>query len=100
MGFSRPATFYHIVLPQALVAILPVYKGELISMLKMTSVVGYIAIRDLTSASDLIRSRTFDAFFPLVMVAVLYFLLSWSFSIVLGYFERCVGRHRVGRSGG
>jgi len=43
----------------------------------MTSIVGYIAVQDLTKASDIIRSRTFDAFFPLIMVAVLYFLIAW-----------------------
>jgi polar amino acid transport system substrate-binding protein len=45
-------------------------------------------VQDLTKASDIIRSRTFDAFFPLVMVAVLYFLVSWLLLQVLEYFER------------
>ncbi|MDD3051967.1 MAG: ABC transporter substrate-binding protein/permease, partial [Candidatus Cloacimonetes bacterium] len=88
MGFSKFRTFQHIILPQAVRMILPVYKGEIISMVKMTSVVGYIAVQDLTKASDLIRSRTFDAFFPLFMVAILYFLLSWLLLQVLGYIER------------
>jgi ABC-type arginine/histidine transport system permease subunit len=88
MGFTRVGTFRHIVLPQALQRILPVYKGEFISMVKMTSIVGYVAVEDLTKASDIIRSRTFDAFFPLVTVAVLYFLVSWVLIQVLGYLER------------
>ena len=67
MGFTPTSTFLHIVMPQALLRILPVYKGEFISLVKMTSIVGYIAVEDLTKASDLIRSRTFDAFFPLVL---------------------------------
>ena len=71
MGFSRAQTFLHVVLPQTVRRILPVYKGEFISLVKMTSIVGYIAVQDLTKASDIVRSRTFDAFFPLVMVAVL-----------------------------
>jgi polar amino acid transport system substrate-binding protein len=54
----------------------------------MTSIVGYIAVQDLTKASDIIRSRTFDAFFPLIMVAVLYFLISWLLMMLLGYGER------------
>ncbi len=77
LGFTRIQTFTHIVAPQALRYILPVYKGEAISMIKMTSVVGYIAVQDLTRAADIIRSRTFDAFFPLIMVAILYFLFAW-----------------------
>ena len=88
MGFSRIDTFRHIVLPQALQRILPVYKGEFISMVKLTSIVGYVAVEDLTKASDIIRSRTFDAFFPLVTVAILYFLISWVLIQALDYLER------------
>jgi polar amino acid transport system substrate-binding protein len=65
-----------------------VYKGEFISLVKMTSIVGYIAVQDLTKASDIIRSRTFDAFFPLVMIAILYFLISWLLLQSLDYLER------------
>ena len=93
MGFTRVQTFTHIVLPQAVRRILPVYKGEMISLVKMTSVVGYIAVQDLTKASDIIRSRTFDAFFPLIMVAVLYFLISWLLMHSLGYVERRINPH-------
>ncbi len=88
MGFTRVATFRHIVLPQMVRRILPVYKGEFISLVKMTSIVGYIAVQDLTKAGDIIRSRTFDAFFPLVMVAILYFLISWLLLQSLEYAER------------
>jgi len=83
MGFGRVGTFVHIVLPQAVQRVLPVYKGEFIALVKMTAIVGYIAVQDLTKASDIIRSRTFDAFFPLIMVAVLYFLLAWLLTSLL-----------------
>jgi len=82
-GFTPFQTFLYIILPQAVKQVLPVYKGEFISMVKMTSVVGYIAVQDLTKAGDIIRSRTFDAFFPLVMVSAIYFLLSWLFGLFL-----------------
>ncbi|MDK9717763.1 MAG: ABC transporter substrate-binding protein/permease [Trichlorobacter sp.] len=88
LGFTKTSTFFHIVLPQMVRRILPVYKGEFISLVKMTSIVGYIAVQDLTKASDIIRSRTFDAFFPLVMVAILYFLISWTLMQFLEYLER------------
>lgn len=87
LGFSKIKTFIYIVLPQAIKSILPVYKGEIISLVKMTSIVGYIAVEDLTKAGDIIRSRTFDAFFPLIMVAVLYFLISWILIFSLTYLE-------------
>src|SRR5258708_14062040 len=94
MGFSRVQTFLHIVLPQHVQRILPVYKGEFISLVKMTSIVGYIAVQDLTKASDIIRSRTFDAFFPLVLIAVLYFLIAWALLLALEYLERKTGPQR------
>jgi polar amino acid transport system substrate-binding protein len=87
MGFTPVQTFRFIVLPQTVRRILPVYRGEFISLVKMTSIVGYIAVQDLTKASDIIRSRTFDAFFPLVMVAILYFLISWVLMLGLEYLE-------------
>ena len=65
-----------------------VYRGEFISLVKMTSIVGYIAVQDLTKASDIIRSRTFDAFFPLIMIAILYFAISWILMQSLEYLER------------
>ena len=83
LGFTPAQTFYNIVMPQAFKQVLPIYKGEVISLVKMTSIVGYIAVQDLTKVGDIIRSRTFDAFFPLIMVAVLYFILSWIFATIL-----------------
>lgn len=101
LGFTKAAAFRHVVLPQTVRRILPVYKGELVSMVKMTSVVGYIAVQDLTKASDLIRSRTFDAFFPLVLVAVLYFLVSGLLIHALGSVERWTDpRRKAARGGG
>lgn len=88
MGFSKVKTFIYIILPQTIRRILPVYKGEFITLVKMTSIVGYVAVQDLTKASDIIRSRTFDAFFPLVMIAILYFLISWVLLQFLEYLER------------
>lgn len=85
LGFTPVKTFCYIVMPQAFKQVLPVYKGELISLVKMTSIVGYIAVQDLTKVGDIIRSRTFDAFFPLIMVAILYFILAWIFSAVLDF---------------
>ena len=85
LGFTPFKTFIYIILPQAFKQVLPVYKGEVISMVKTTSIVGFIAVQDLTKVGDIIRSRTFDAFFPLIMVAVLYFIVSWLFAAVLDY---------------
>lgn len=93
-GFTRLQTFVYIVAPQALRHLLPVYKGEFISLMKMTSIVGYIAVQDLTKASDIIRSRTFDAFFPLIMAALIYLLLAWLLTWALGTIEISVDPKR------
>ena len=77
LGFNRCQTFFKVVLPQAMRQILPIYRGEFINMLKSTSIVGYIAIQDLTKVSDIIRSRTYEAFFPLIATALIYFATAW-----------------------
>ena len=74
MGFSHAHAFRRIVLPQAARAVWPLYTGQLTTLIKETSVVGYVAIMDLTKASDIIRSRTFQAFFPLFATAAVYFV--------------------------
>ena len=88
MGFNKIKTFIYIILPQTIRRILPIYKGEIITLVKMTSIVGYIAVQDLTKASDIIRSRTFDAFFPLILIAILYFLISLILIQSLDYLEK------------
>jgi len=83
MGFSKFKTFIIFILPQAVKLAAPVFKGEVTSLLKGTSVVGYIAIQDLTKMSDIIRNRTFDPFFPLLTVAVIYLAMSFLFNRLL-----------------
>ena len=88
LGFDRVKTFTRIIAPQAARHVLPVYRGEFISLVKMTSIVGYIAVQDLTRVTDLIRSATFEAFFPLIASAVIYFLLAWLLTSVLSIAEK------------
>lgn len=83
MGFSLPQIYRQVVLPQAFQRIGKLYAGQLTALIKATSVVGYVAITDLTKVSDIIRSRTFDAFFPLISVAIVYFVVILVFSTVL-----------------
>ena len=88
LGFSRAQTFFYIVLPQAVKRVMPMYKGEIISLLKSTSIVGYIAVVDITKASDLIRSQTFDAFPPLIIVALIYMASAWILGTLLNQLIR------------
>jgi len=87
IGFNRVQVFTKITFPQAARHVLPVFKGEFISMLKMTSVVGYIAIQDLTKMSDIIRSRTYEAFFPLIATALIYFIIAYVMAYLLSRIE-------------
>lgn len=87
MGFDKIKTFYYFILPQVVMRALPVYKGEFIGLVKATSIVGYIAVLDLTKAGDIVRSRTFEAFFPLILITIMYFLVIWVLSLVIKYFQ-------------
>jgi polar amino acid transport system substrate-binding protein len=94
-GFTRVQAFRLIVMPQAMRQVLPVYKGEVISLVKMTSVVGYVAVQDLTKASDIIRSRTFDAFVPLIATAIIYLAIAWLVAYLLDKVEwRITPKHK------
>jgi polar amino acid transport system substrate-binding protein len=85
MGFTSLQTFYYIVLPLTIRRVLPIYKGEIIGLIKSTSIVGYITVQDLTKVSDMIRSTTFDAFMPLILITIIYFIIIWAFSMLLNY---------------
>ena len=74
LGFTDSQTLFIFVLPQAMPQFLPNYLSSLIELVKGTSIVGYIAVQDLTKASDIIRSRTYEAFFPLISTALIYLL--------------------------
>lgn len=87
LGYNRMQTFRKVTFPQAARHFLPVFKGEFISMVKMTSVVGYIAVQDLTKVSDIIRSRTLEAFFPLIATAVIYFVIANILTVFLSLIE-------------
>ncbi len=88
LGYSRNRTFFRIILPQAMKMFVPVYSSEIINLIKATSVVGYIAVNDLTKMGDIIRSNTYEAFFPLLAVAVIYFIITWGVAILLDILRR------------
>ncbi|MBQ6259498.1 MAG: ABC transporter permease subunit [Lachnospiraceae bacterium] len=83
LGYSNRKTFFKIILPQALRHVLPSYKGEVVSLIKATAIVGYIAVQDLTKMGDIVRSRTYEAFFPLIAVTIIYFVLEWLVGLII-----------------
>ena len=84
-GFSANQTFFRIIFPQAIGHLAPNYQSDVISLIQDTSVVGYIAVMDLTKMSDLIRGRTYEAFFPLLATAGIYYLLILLVTSLLRY---------------
>ena len=88
LGFNYRDTMIHIILPQAFKNVLPALGNEFIVLLKETSVAGYVAVQDLTYVANLIRSRTYEAFFPLITTAVIYLVLVMILTFFLGKLER------------
>lgn len=88
LGFNYVQTMIYIILPQAFKNILPALGNEFIVLIKETSVVGYVALKDLTYMGNLIRSRTFSAFLPLIAVAIVYLLIVVILSKLLELLER------------
>jgi His/Glu/Gln/Arg/opine family amino acid ABC transporter permease subunit len=88
LGLNYAQTMWEIVMPQAIKNILPALGNEFIVLLKETSISGYIAIQDLTKGGDIIRSRTFDAFVPLIAVAVIYLIMVIGLQALVSKMER------------
>lgn len=88
LGFNYRQTMIYIIMPQAFKNVLPALCNEFIVLLKETSVAGYIAIQDLTKGADIIRSRTYSAFMPLIAAAVIYLVMVMIFTYFVQKLER------------
>ena len=88
LGLKHSQVMNYIILPQAFKNILPALGNEFITLVKETSVGAYIGIIELTKASDIIASRTYDYFFPLIMVAIIYLIITLGLSKGVQKLER------------
>ncbi len=95
-GLTTFQTFQGIILPQVVRNLLNGYFSNFISLLKSTSIVGYIAITDLTKVGDIIRSNTFEAIVPLCVVAIIYLVLASVLILIM----KCIQRKWVYKKGG
>lgn len=84
LGLTRFQTFRYIILPQSIATALPVYKNQFVLTLQETSIVGYLAIMDLTRASEIVTSRTLDALFGLITISIIYLLIGLAGNRLLG----------------
>lgn len=87
LGHTNRHTFFRIILPQAIPHVIPAYQGEIVGLIKATAIVGYIAVQDLTKMGDIVRSRTYEAFFPLIAVTVIYFVLEGLLGFLVSRFS-------------
>lgn len=88
LGYTENKTLFKFILPQALRIVMPTYNSEVVSLVKSSSIVGYITVQDITRVSDMIRSRTYDAFFPLIVTAIIYFVLSHNLNKLINYLQK------------
>lgn len=88
LGFNYVQTMVSIIIPQAFKNVLPALANEFITLLKETSVSGYIALQDLTKGGYIIIGRTYSAFMPLIAVAIVYLILVMFFTWLVGKLER------------
>lgn len=88
LGFNYVRTMAYIIIPQAIKNVLPALANEFITLLKETSVSGYIALQDLTKGGYIIIGRTYSAFMPLIAVALIYLILVMFFTWLVGKLER------------
>lgn len=88
LGFSYSQSMIFVIIPQAIKNILPALANEFIVLLKETAIAGYIALDDLTRAGNIVRGRTFDAYTPFILVAIMYLYITTILTFLLGKLER------------
>ncbi len=95
LGLTELTTMNRIIFPQAFKNIIPTLCNEFISLVKETSVAGFIGIVDLSRAGDIIRSQTYEPFVPLVSTAIIYFIIVCLISYLMSVLERSLGRSDI-----
>lgn len=88
LGLGYAKTMQKIILPQAFKNTLPALINEIITLLKETSICGYIGLNDLTRGADIIRGVTFEALLPLLAAAFVYLVIVMIFTWIMGKVER------------
>ena len=92
LGLTFSQTLKSIIIPQAIRISLPSLGNEFVTLVKETAIAGYIGIMDLTKASDIIASRTYDYFFPLILIAIIYLIITGLLSKLMKTLERKLAR--------
>ena len=94
LGLNYSQVVSKIILPQAVKNILPALGNEFITLVKETSIGAYIGIVELTKASDIIASRTYDYFFPLILIAIIYLIITMLLTRLISAMEKRLNNAR------
>ena len=95
LGLNYKQTLTAIILPQAIKNVLPALANEFITLIKETSICGYIGLADLTRGGDIIRSQTYEAFIPLITVAIIYLVIVQVLTVIVGKWEKSLRKSEV-----
>jgi polar amino acid transport system permease protein len=88
IGFTSGQSMRYIILPQAIRNILPALGNEFVVVIKESSVLSVIGIVELMRSADIVKSAIYKPFEPLIVVAVIYFILTFTLTRILGFAER------------
>lgn len=88
LGLNYATTMTSVVLPQAFKNALPALVNEFITLLKETSIVTVIGLKDLTKGAQIIQGKTYQALVPYFAIAIIYLALVMVLSWALGKLER------------
>ena len=97
LGYSEKLAFRRVILPQSRSIYFPTLKMQFVMLLKETSIAGYITVLEMTRAVDLVRSRTMEAFFPLITAAAIYYILTWLMTNIITLTETALNKKREQR---
>ncbi|MCR5398097.1 MAG: ABC transporter permease subunit [Lachnospiraceae bacterium] len=95
LGYTDTQAFFRFLFPQAALRFIPLYCIEMITLLNDTSIVGYIAVQDVTKMSDIVRSRSYEAALPLITSTLIYFLLAKVISLVMDRLFKTIQPKRI-----
>ena len=93
LGLSNFATMRKVILPQSYKNAVPALGNEMISLIKATSIVGFITVVDITRGMQLIVARTFDVLVPYMLLAFIYLVLVYLLTLAIKFFEKVVFKH-------
>lgn len=92
LNLTRGQAMRHVILPQAVVVMLPTFGNNAIELLKATAIVSLISLADMTFQAQVVRSQTGNTAIPFLTILVLYFAMASVISGLVGLLERRMAR--------